>query len=159
MRVRSLLAWGSVTGVFYHHSCSYWSFAGYKKDNGKQEKRNPVDIVDTIARPLLCWWLNWLSFRITYSSCRRKHQTWKTTLHSWGWTSANTRSQLTLNTTNEHTVTRGGGRVTWSYPEKKMEMPWSHLRKPSCTSASKLWPGILKGGEREVVHGTPGDVC
>ena len=33
--------------------------------------------------------------------------------------------------------------------------PYGSLLVPS---PGKLCPGILKGGEREVVHGTPGDV-
>lgn len=38
--------------VFYHHSCFFL------KDYSEREKRNPVDTVDTIGRPQLCWWLS-----------------------------------------------------------------------------------------------------
>ena len=39
-------------------------------------------------------------------------------------------------------------------PEKEMEMAWSHPTEATLYNHQDS----LKGGERDVVHGTPGDV-
>jgi len=61
MLARSTLALSflleSGRNVFYDHFCSFWLLTDYKKDYSQREKRNPVDTVDTIAWPQLCWWL------------------------------------------------------------------------------------------------------